>query len=85
MMTQEPVKFVPKMDVLIVHLAPNVLNVIHHHITYFQEIVMKPVHLDIIQLMDYVMHVTMLVQNVMDQIQIIVTLVNINTITETHV
>lgn len=61
MMTQEPVQFVTKMDVLIVHLVPNVLNVSHHHITYFQEIVMKPVHLDIIQLMDYVMHVTMLV------------------------
>lgn len=84
MMTQEPVKLVTKMDVLIVHLVPNVLNVEQTGI-YFQEIVMKPVHLDIIQLMDYVMHVTMLAQNVMDQMQIIVTLVNMHTITETHV
>lgn len=43
--TQEPVKLVMKMDVLIAHLEPNVLNVTQPvHGTYFQEIVTTPVH-----------------------------------------
>lgn len=84
--TQEPVKLVMKKDVLIAQVQPNVLNVTQpFHITYFQEIVMKSVHLELLLMTKTVLIVVILVKNVMDQIQTIVTFVKLNTSTETHV
>jgi hypothetical protein len=74
-----------KMDVLIVHLQANVLNVIPHHGIYFQEIVMKSVQLELMLMMEVARLVILIVLNVTEEKQIIVILVQLNTITETHV
>lgn len=85
MIPQELAKHVTKKDVLNVHLVPNVLNVTHLHISYYLEIVMKSVQVEHMLMMDLVNLVMTFVMNVTEENPTIVTLVNTNTITETHV
>lgn len=85
MILQEHVNHVTKKDVLNVHLVPNVLNVNLHHIGYYQEIVMKSVQVEHLLMMEVVILVMTFVLNVTEENHTNVTLVNINTITETHV
>lgn len=85
MIIQEHVNHVTKKDVLNVHLVPNVLNVNLHHIGYYQEIVMKSVQVEHLLMMEVVILVMTFVLNVTEENHTNVTLVNINTITETHV
>lgn len=57
---QELVTHVPKKDVSVVHLQPTVKNV-KTHISYITKIVLKFVQMDIMELTEYVILVTLLV------------------------
>jgi hypothetical protein len=85
MILQEHVNHVTKKDVLNVHLVPNVLNVNLHHIGYYEEIVMKSVVERYQEPATQHILVMTFVLNVTEENHTNVTLVNINTITETHV